>query len=337
MASPIWKDIYCTLGNGDSYDYRVTTLGGEVIYAGRAHKKPGAATVTIRINDICADYLQNVIPTLSEDEFSALDLPVTFLVQIYIGSWSTIYSIQFINDWSYDYEYDVATMGLAFPINGRIAPNQWLTYTAYLTTEVSAVVYRTDGTSFTLSIPVGPSVDFNTDFNSDFARAVSAAASGTAVFRLAGYDDISHIVIGNATYYMAEGCRRYALYYANAYGGWDSLLIEGNHAETDTLTRHTRGVEYDNRNVSNRGRRNYANEISKRLTLHTSWMTDEQSSRMHHLLNATEVYLYDMVTDEMIPVILANTMTEYKTYKGNGGRLTSYAIEVEYANTRVRR
>ena len=58
---------------------------------------------------------------------------------------------------------------------------------------------------------------------------------------------------------------------------------------------------------------------------------------MHHLLNATEVYLYDIVKEQMIPVLLKNTTTEYKTFKGNGGKLINYTIEVAFANERIRR
>jgi hypothetical protein len=39
----------------------------------------------------------------------------------------------------------------------------------------------------------------------------------------------------------------------------------------------------------------------------------------------------------MMPVVLTNTTTEYKTYKGNGGQLVNYAIEVAFANDRIRR
>ena len=73
------------------------------------------------------------------------------------------------------------------------------------------------------------------------------------------------------------------------------------------------------------------------MTLHTSWLSDDESSRMHHLLNSTEVYLFNLEKQEMIPVVLKNTITEYKTYKGNGGKLVNYAIEVEFANERTRK
>ena len=58
---------------------------------------------------------------------------------------------------------------------------------------------------------------------------------------------------------------------------------------------------------------------------------------MHHLLNSTEVYLYDILKDQMIPVVLTNSTSEYKTYRNNGYKLFNYTIEVSYANDRIRR
>ena len=58
---------------------------------------------------------------------------------------------------------------------------------------------------------------------------------------------------------------------------------------------------------------------------------------MHHLLNSTEVYLYNINTGEMLPVTLTNTTTEHKTYKTNGGRMVNYTIEATLSQTRLRR
>jgi hypothetical protein len=178
--------------------------------------------------------------------------------------------------------------------------------------------------------------DFNADFNLDFSKT-SGRVSSTAKVDLSQFGDVVAARIGSASFKVVNKCNRYALYYVNAFGGWDSLLIEGNHSETDSLVRHERVVEYDNTSSANRGRVNYVNEIQKRMTLHTSWLLGDEASRMHHLLNATEVYLYDLEKRQMMPVVLTNTTTEYKTYKGNGGQLVNYAIEVAFANDRIRR
>lgn len=341
MANPIWKDYYVNLGEADSIQFRILVglnNAFSVIYTGKSFKRPGQVNNQIRINDICADYLENVLPTLEQTTFTGANQPLTFEVQTYVDSrWSTKTRVSFDNNWSYDYDYNPATMGMAFPVNNRIDIRQWVVFTAYNASTITATIRLSNGSSFDVIIPVEISDDFNNDFNMDFSQSVRAAQTGTAVFDLSQWGDVESITIGNKTFKVVNTCSRYALYYVNAYGGWDSLLIEGNHSEVDNLTRHMRETEYDNRNVQNRGTHNYVNEIVKTLTLHTSWLSDDESSRMHHLLNSTNVYLGDIRSGAMIPVVLTDTQTDYKTYKGNGGRLVNYSINVTIAQERIRR
>lgn len=337
MANPIWKDYYVNLGTAESVQFRIL-VGDDVIYTGKAYKRPGQSNNQIRINDICADYLENVFPALSQSAFTGANQPMSFVVQTLSGTtWSTKTTVSFDNNWSYDYDYNPATMGMAFPINNRIDIRQWVVFTAYNASTITATIRLSNRSSFDASIPVEISDDFNDDFNMDFSQSVRAAQTGTAVFDLSQWGDVESITIGNKTFKVVNTCSRYALYYVNAYGGWDSLLIEGNHSEVDNLTRHMRETECDNRNVQNRGTHNYVNEIVKTITLHTSWLSDDESSRMHHLLNSTNVYLGDIRSGAMIPVVLTDTQTDYKTYKGNGGRLVSYSINVTIAQERIRR
>ena len=343
MANPLWKDYYVTLGTDDGIIFRIV-VGENTIYTGKSHIRPGETENRIRINDICADYLRNVLPTLSLAEFNAIELPVTFSVQKFVvvmdgdpPEWVDVADVQFINDWSYDRSYNAETMGMVFPINGHIDARQWLVWTGLNVSQVTADLYYKDGTSSQVIITVTTSAGFNEDFNSDFVRAVRSAGSGTAVFNLAAWENLDRIQVNGTTYRVVSDCRRYVLYYVNAYGGWDSLLIEGNVKETDTITRYTREMEYDNRNVQNRGTQNYANEIVKSYNLVTGWLSDEEASRMHHLINSTEVYLYDIITQEMIPVVIPSTSCEYKTYKNNGCKLVNYSINVDVAHNRVRR
>lgn len=340
MAIPIWKDKIVDLGTSESVDFciKLEHPSGQMIYRGKAHRRPGETHIYIRVNDICADYLQNTLPTLSQAEFSELSFPLKFYVQRLIdGEWVSASSFEFLNDWSYDDSYDPSTMGMAFPVNGRIDARQWVVYTAYDAEEVTAVLTYKDGTTATVIIPIAISDDFNADFNNDFARSARAAGSGTAVFDLSAWDDVASITINGKVFQVVTDCREWVLYYVNAYGGWDSLLIEGNTTEKDNLTRHSVDMEYDNRDSRNRGRRNYVNEIEKVYTMTTSWLSDDESARMHHLLNSTEVYMFNINTGEMLPVILNNTSTEYKTYKSNGARLVNYTIEATIAHDRIRR
>lgn len=344
--APIWKDHFVTLGGGDVIPFRIRVQdqSGDIIYNGKSHIKPGETNNSIRINDICADYLTNALPALSQAEFSELSFPLNFVVEAFLQTaqdedpdWELAGEVQFMNDWSYDDSYNPATMGMSFPVNGRIDSRQWLVFTAYNASTITATLTFTDGTTSQVIIPVEISADFSDDFNDDFARSVRSAGSGTAVFDLSAWDNVAAITINGKTWEVVTDCREWVVYYVNAYGGWDSLLIEGNTIERDSLARHTREMEYDNRDIKNRGTQNYVNEISKSFTLHTSWMPDAESLRMHHLLNSPEVYLFNINTGDMFPVVLNNTTTEFKTYRNNGGRLVNYTIDATLAQERIRR
>ncbi len=333
-AVPIWKDNFVTL----SGVYRIMVVEtGDVIYTGNASPKPGEANAQIRINDICADFLEHVLPTLDQAEFTRISNPTFKVQKIVSNQWVDVTSVQFLNDWSYDYGFDPATMGLSFPINGVVDTRMPIVWTGYELSEVEATIHLRDGSSYQVFIPVEITDDFNNDFNNDFSQSVRTAGSGTAVFFPAAWGDVVKVEVNNSTFILEDTCAKYALYYVNAHGGWDCFLIEGNTLEEDTLKRYTREVVYDNRNISNRGISNYVNEITKGFTFHTGWLTGDQGERMHHLINSTQVYMYDIAKQQMIPVIIPTTTCEYKTFKNQGNQLVNYSIQVEIAQNRIRR
>ena len=336
MANPIWKDLALNIGGADYTLYRIK-VGGAVIFEGKAYKRPGDTQVMVKINDVCADYLENTLPNLSQASFEAITLPVVFSLEVYVlNQWAFVGDISFYNDWSYDPTFDPETMGLAHPINGKVSAKGWLIYTAYDSSSVSAVLTFKDGTSQTLVIPIAKSNDFNDDFNEDFSRATAMAGSGSATIDLSQWEDLAKVEIGNTTYKVEDTCKRYTLHYLNAYGGWDSLLIEGNVKETDSSSRTTMDVEYNNASLMNRGTRVIANEITKTFTLFTGWMSDAESERMHHLVNSTDIYLEDTLEGRFYPVIMETSTLDHKTYKNNGG-MVNYELSVSLAQSRQRR
>lgn len=328
---PIWKDYYVRLRDEQSEATSVEfaiEFSGEIIYQGRAYRRPNESVLRVKVNDICADYIKTPA-LLTEQGFSPVYYG-SFLFYDVSDGWGEVDHIDFFNDWSYE-EYpnnDIISM----PINGRVSNRMLLPVSVTTNPQEKLtleVFERVQGgiPSFRYIVVNGEGADMGGVYMADISSVIAGAAISATI------GGSSQVI----RYKCVDSCARYALYYVNARGGWDALLMEGNHSESDSLVRKTRSVEYDNSEQLNRGRKNYAVEIQKRMTLHTSWMSDEESSRMHHLLNSPEVYLYDMEESKFIPVLLTNTTTEYKTYKGNGGRLVNYAIEVEYANERVRR
>lgn len=325
MMHPIWKDYFVTFGESAESTTFAIEADGVTIYTGKAFKRPDESYIKVKINDICADYLPKTRPVI-EEEFVHGSLPIFSIVD---GVGREVDSVQFYADWSYD-EYESNNI-LSMPINGKVCNRMLLptSVTINPSAEIETEITRPDGS---ISLLIGNADEAVAGlYLQDLKDTLPGEKLATTMVSTEQY--IPEVI----NYSVIDSCARFALYYLNARGGWDALLIEGNHSETESLTRYTREIEHDNRDRSNRGRSNYANEIVKRMTLHTSWLSDDESSRMHHLLNSSDVYLFDMEQREFIPVLLTNTTTEHKTFKGNGGRLVNYAIEVELANKRIRR
>lgn len=80
-------------------------------------------------------------------------------------------------------------------------------------------------------------------------------ACGTTLNYDLKYEESDLVDVLQFTY--GDGKKDYVLYYVNAYGGWDSLLVGGNVMKRDEFTSHT----YRNKN---RGKVKYLNEISEK-------------------------------------------------------------------------
>ena len=338
---PIWKDCILNLPvddtRGNVADYRIEA-DGRVIYAGKAYPlTSGAASVKVRINDICADYLKH--GAFIDDNGN--DLAVwskTFYVYCWDGGADDLQAtITFYNDWSYEPDYDPLLDGLHFPPLRQFAWGQLIPYcTAAYGPLPDATLTMVDGT--TIQVPLvswDELADFNNDFSADFSIGYREGAF--AFLDTRPYPGAVRIEIDGLVYEKAPICGGFVLYYVNTHGGWDALPIGGNTRQSEAVTRYSLERAYDNGATYNRGRTNYLNDLVRKYTLHTGLMTDEESGRMHHLLNSTEVILHDLGTGFYHAVVLTGKTTEHKAFRSNGARMSEYTIEAELAQERIRR
>lgn len=342
--APIWKDYHVTLDNSNvdykDYAVRLSSASGIILFAGRAYRRPGESGVRVRINDICADYIAATLPRQAGGD-TVLQAAATFVVTS--GS-VTKDTVTFYNDWSYDPDFNPAQNDLADPVNALVDPRQLIFYSVLPgTSTVTAVIHYGNGTTQSVSLTIYSSGDFSNDFNNDFNIAASGAG-GTAILDLGDYAATAaqrggfvKVVIGPTTYAVAQRCRDYAAYYVNAYGGWDSLVLDGTATLRDDLARYTMQKDYDNANGAARGRKDYAIEVTPAWVLRTGILDDAQSLRMAHLLNSPEVYLCELASGRFTPVLLTDTVTDRKTYKGNGRQLNTYTFNASLAQQRFRR
>lgn len=333
MATQIWKDYEVTLGSGDSESFtiRTSTSTDDIIYTGKAWKKPGESYVKVIINDICADYMRQVMPEISTTGLVSCDTYIkTFYV--YVGTTQKA-SVEFLLDYSYNYELANSANPYAMSelIDNTIDTRMPIIHT--MRSSTATLNYYDVGNSFDLS--------FDLSFDVINSQPVSISGLGNYVRKSTpadkGHAATFQEAAGWTTYYFDDTCAKYALYYVNEYGGWDSLVMRGGFKRVDRYKRFEMKRKYNNAVVANRGRHNYANEETFAFELRTAFLTDAQASRMHHLIGSTLVYMYDLEEGLMHPVVITDNSCEYKTYKNNGHKLVQYIINVEIAKEQTRR
>ena len=340
--NPIWKDKVVALGSADYADYevRLDSSSGEAVFSGRAYKRPGDANPVVRINDICSPYLS---PDINKAGISLQyggkyvnGFVRTFSVVYYAsGTWTEAEAVTFYADWSYDYDYTIpANAKVTDPVRLVLDQRQVFIQTTAddINNEQVAHIVHTDGTTQDVT-------------------SIGASGPGYYVLNLgntSGLGIMRSLQFGSGpTFAVEQGCGpRWALHYLNAYGGWDSILLTGKALRTDVLTRHTLVTDYDNSVRSARGIRDYAVEYEADWEMHTDWLTEDEASRMHHVLNTPLAYLQDLGAVSLgsyppvflQPVVLTNTDTPYKTRKTEDGRaLIQYDILLRVAQQFVRK
>ena len=317
VQAPIWRDTAVSFGAAESAPFQISA-DGELIYAGEAFRRPGASELSARVNDVCADYLGNPLPDLSsgaDRDQAAPELVRTFGVQVMMGSTvSAVAEVTFTLDWSYDPGRTMS--GLANdPIVPLLDSRQKLVATVY------------GGTMLVMSSPV---------VGLGVAYKIGEGLQGgyNSVLNLEG---VRRISVGGLPWDVEETCARHALYYLNALGGWDTLVMRGASSVSDSVERSEAWRNYDNSDFRNRGRVNWRNAVTRTWTMHTGWLTDAQAAKMHHLLESPDVYLMDLDTGEVRAVVLTDTDAPVKTFKGEGRRLVDYTVTAQFAQDMERR
>ena len=343
--TPIWQDHIVTLGSSGPYRFRVRYVGENssdvVVYEGKAYARPGETAVKVRVNDIAADVLSRRMeilrPVIDNDP---TDLPSIIPISFYTDVWDELTQdwdakamVQFAPDWSYNALFDESVDEYSVPINGRVDPNQLVFFSLKTPGSVTVKRYKSDGSHSNQTVAMTDS------YTNDMELDAITNGAGTVILDMANYYPLYvKLVVEGVTYDIVTGCgNRYALYYVNAFGGWDSFLIEGLTDVSDAQGRMVHAKEYDNNDSSARGRAVTVNELTRQYTFRTGWMTDAESSRMHHLLNSPDVYVHDMMTGDIHPLILTGSETRYKTFRNNGRKLIEYTITAQLAQDRIRR
>lgn len=306
LEFPIWKDTKLKF-EYPNINYRILE-GDNVLYQGRCYGDE------VYINRILKSYIENKID-FSGIEFGGKLLDnesyKTFKVQVSLGD---TYSDKYIVRTWYDYSYeDSNNHFLSDPISNVIDYRQIFvasTFNSYKDGEQNFLYYDNIGQltrMFTLEKGVYTYVN-------DEPRI------GEIILDYSGSERRFKVKCTNA---------RYACYYLNTRGGWDSMLFLGRSAVTNrnnTISQYKSDFDNSTKDFQNI---DYQKVTKISHKLNTNYLTDEQSKKMHNLLDSTKVYLHNLETGRIFPVTIKTNSYEVKTYWNQKRKLFTYQIEFE--------
>lgn len=326
VLKPVWEDVYFTQETEKSLTYSINDEGGNVIYSGKSSPAPNTNILKFNINRICAEQLNSTLANGIKEGFEYnYDYAKIFKI-IDTDNDILLSTFKFYNN--YGYEYDKDGLFISDPIKRYFQGN-------YCNVDVDRRQYGIftafcKGKDETL-------VNFNSDL-SNKTYLLNQNSSFTLITRDYGNKtEMTYLVKGEGfSFNIIDTNYEYCLYYVNAFGGWDSLLIKGNTKKKDNIKSYYYNKEYSTARPDF-DKTKYINNITTTYDLYTDWFTGDEQSRLHHLLESNEVYLHDLVNDRIIPVNITNTNLEYKTFTNNGKKKFNNLITVECSQTRIRK
>ena len=308
---------YTTTRDDDSLSYDLK-IDNTVVYSGQAYKAPDGDNINFRINDIVDNYLDNKIEI---KDSTSLNLIENYVIKptLAVSKEYTNYTI--INNWAYQEipgtENFTKSAFISDPISTDVDPRQYFLSSIITNkTDKNPVIYKFDNTQY-----------------SPIARG---EINGYYFMKRVGdINKITATIGDNTMTYNVVNCYNYVLYYKNAFGGWDSLLLKANVKQSDELSYETY-KKYPN-SFTDFSRVTYMTTITPTWTLYTGILTDKQAEKMYHLITSNEVYLHNLIKDEITPVNIDNNVFEHKSYKNNGNKMFQYEINCTASQDKYRK
>jgi len=323
LVNPIWKTTVVEVAGQGYVDYTVST-DGDVIYSGRAYQMPGDENIEFELNEIVRDYVDNYLWWRGGYQTPS-GWQRTFTIELGNGGGGDYI---FTKDWSYQEKNYSSTplICLNEPIIKEIPAGCFVPVCVFSPQRVGDVSFVYTNTQGNTPLAYGVHLD-----NPRQARYLYVSTPGYKY----GFEGGG--ISNRDVYRGAADCKtRYVLYYENAYGGIDAMPVQGNATLTDKITAYTtkNAVRVPSTSFSYR---RYLNEIQKTWEFKTGYLSDEQASRMHHLIESTMVYVYDIETDTLYPVVIDETSLTYKTYKNQGRKFFNYAFKCRESQDKIRK
>ena len=321
------KDTYIVnLGSGQTTDYTITTVdNNEVIYSGTAVKYPDAIRTEIELNYIVRDYLNSDVDSLS---YNPNDSAVVSVVKNYIRDFvittpTSSTTISMANNYDYNDSLDINNNCI---LSAHIRDGKEIA-------DVRQFIPK-NLLNYNTQIVVSNADNFDSLIWSDVSGntyTLIAPQLTPATIKYTMYSGAERNV------YVQNTCSEYVLYYLNALGGWDWLLVDGNTLRTDDMESVYYNSKFNNTKISTQYKNKYQSYITPKWECYINRLSDAESKKMYHLLTSQCIILHNMAENKMWRVNITNTDVKYYTYKNNQRHRADYTIELEASNYIIKR
>ena len=323
-VAPIWQDTVYTFGTSTYVVYGIyveTTviiphygplIQDELIFKGKACASPVGGDVSILVNKICQNYFDE-----NSFNFDSVGFSRNYRkFKLKDDNGVLLHTYHFVNDWSYEPLFAGVKTN---PIIPNIVDGQKLFFSVFSWGE----------------LPIEWGMDYN-DGTPQYNNTEKVSGSlKTVVVTPSREKNVDVFRFDGNSYKAIPKCKcQMMLYYANPYGGWDWFPIMGKVTRNDSITQYTYTKNYNN-NTTEFAKSRYLSEVAINYTLNTGYLTGKQSARMWELLESNSVYLHNLETNTIDPVIITNTEIEHKK-RGIVSSRISYDINVQFSHSRER-
>ena len=310
---PTWQDVFVPIprisDDESSITYSVSVMNNEtgayeVVYRGNAvftDKDP-----EINITEIVRDYVEDNIAISGEAGYTQkIDLTKVMLNTGEEGD-NLVASLYYYYDYSFDKDFKL-TRNMPILNYFDVRQNIFLSF-LNLSGETNIIRISASGRLLRLRLDT-PGIFHNKLAHHEGNIIVNAPDKST-------------------TLTSKNTCAKYAIYYLNPLGGWDQLLIEGKVVKTIKLENKSYKRNFDN-NTNEFENKHYLKNLTTSYKLTTGYLTDAQAKLMPNLIETTKAYLFELDTNNYIPVLINTTSVDIKTYRNQGRKLFTYTIEVQ--------
>lgn len=334
---PVCQDVFYNTDYTNNYiSYNIKDNNGDIIYNGRAYKFPNSSNITFNINKLISEFVNSELP----NEFPSDNLCKLYTLDNYYRNFiindsvgNELANYNFFNDWSYNFNKidqridENGYIKISDPIRKVISRNQCFLYSLFLPLQYSNKEYNI---TYNLENDNGKNVN----------RITQSLDKSTQYLiidnTLQNYPNYNKINVNGDIFEIVDNCYEYVLYYQNAYGGWDSLLVQGNTIKSDSITSYSYSKAFNNTTIEFE-KKKYTNVIQTKYQMYTDYLTDVESSKMHHLFESCEIYLHNLFNNQIMPVNITDSSFDYKTFRNQGKKLYYYTFNLEVAQEKLRK